>query len=153
LGDVATAYYSTGIPNIEVFAGVPEHLIGTMKIPAFARWLLGLSALQALVKGQIARRVKGPTAEQRASDEVYVYGEAWDDAGRKVALRLRTREGYTLTAESCVKAIVKVMEGILAPGAYTPSMAFGADYGPGARGDDAQPCRPRHRRSVAPLNE
>jgi saccharopine dehydrogenase (NAD+, L-lysine-forming) len=80
------------------------------------------------MKAQIARRVKGPTDEQRARDEMYIYGEAWDDAGHKVAMRLRTREGYTLTAESGVKATQKVMEGRLAPGAYTPSMAFGADY-------------------------
>ena len=42
--------------------------------------------------------------------------------------RLRTREGYTLTAESGVKSTLRVIEGRLAPGAYTPSMAFGADY-------------------------
>jgi short subunit dehydrogenase-like uncharacterized protein len=127
-GDVATAYYSTGIPNIEVLVGVPEKQIGKMKIPGFMRWLLGLAPVQALMKAQIARRVKGPTDEQRARDEMYIYGEAWDDAGHKVAMRLRTREGYTLTAESGVKATQKVMEGRLAPGAYTPSMAFGADY-------------------------
>ena len=127
-GDVATAYYSTGIPNIEVFAGVPEKQIGKMKMPGFMRWLLGLAPVQAFMKAQIARRVKGPTDEQRARDEVYLYGEAWDDAGHKVAMRLRTREGYTLTAESGVKATLKVMESRLAPGAYTPSMAFGADY-------------------------
>jgi len=127
-GDVATAYYSTGIPNIEVFVGVPEKQIRKMKIPGFTRWLLGLAPVQAFIKAQIARRVSGPTDEQRARDEMYVYGEAWDEAGHKVATRLRTREGYTLTAESCIKAIQKVMEGHLAPGAYTPSMAFGADY-------------------------
>jgi len=127
-GDVATAYYSTGIPNIEVFVGVPERQIGKMKIPGFMRWLLGLAPVQAFMKAQIARRVKGPTDEQRARDEVYLYGEAWDDAGHKVVMRLRTREGYTLTAESGVKATLKVIEGRLAPGAYTPSMAFGADY-------------------------
>jgi short subunit dehydrogenase-like uncharacterized protein len=127
-GDVATAYYSTGIPNIEVFAGVPEKQIGRMRIPGFVRWLLGRAPVQALLKRQIASRVKGPTDDQRARDEVYVYGEAWDDAGHKVAMRMRTREGYTLTAESGVKATVRVMEGRLAPGAYTPSMAFGADY-------------------------
>ena len=127
-GDVATAYYSTGIPNIEVFAGVPEKQIAKMKMPGFMRWFLGLPPVQAFIKAQIARRVKGPTDEQRARDEMYVYGEAWDGAGRKVAMRLRTREGYTLTAESGVKATQKVMEGRLAPGAHTPSMAFGADY-------------------------
>jgi len=92
------------------------------------RWLLGLPPAQAFIKAQIGRRVKGPTDEQRARDEMYVYGEVWDDAGRKVAMRLRTREGYTLTAESGVKATQKVVEGRLAPGFHTPSMAFGADY-------------------------
>ena len=127
-GDVATAYYSTGIPNIEVFAGVPEKQIKKMKMPALMRWLVGLAPVQAFLKAQIARRVKGPTDEQRARDEMYIYGEAWDDAGHKIAMRLRTREGYTLTAESGVKATQIVMDGRLAPGAYTPSMAFGADY-------------------------
>ena len=127
-GDVSTAYYSTGIPNIEVFAGVPEKQIAKMKLPALMRWLLGLPPIQALVKAQIGRRVKGPTDEQRARDEMYVYGEARDNAGHKVAMRLRTREGYTLTAESGVKAAQRVAEGRLSPGAFTPSMAFGADY-------------------------
>ena len=127
-GDVSTAYYSTGIPNIEVFAGVPEKQIGKMKIPGFVRWLLGRAPVQALLRGPIASRVQGPTDDQRARDEVYIYGEAWDDAGHTVAMRLRTREAYTLTAESGVKATLRVIEGRLAPGAYTPSMAFGADY-------------------------
>ena len=124
---MSTAYYSTGIPNIEVFLGVPEKQIGKMKIPGFVRWLMGLAPVQAL-KAPIARRVKGPTDDQRARDEVYLYGEAWDDTGHKVAMRLRTREAYTLTAESGVKATMKVIEDRLAPGTYTPSMAFGADY-------------------------
>lgn len=127
-GDIATAYYSTGIPNIEVFVGLPESQIRRMKLPAFVRWVLGLAPVQSVMKSLITRRVKGPTDEQRARDEVYVYGEAWDDAGRTVRMRLRTREAYTLTAESAVTATLKVMDGRLAPGAYTPSMAFGADY-------------------------
>jgi short subunit dehydrogenase-like uncharacterized protein len=133
-GDVATAYYSTGIPNIEVFLGMPETQIRKMKIPGFMRWCLGLRPVQAFVKARIARRVKGPTDEQRARDEIYVYGEVWDDAGHRIAMRLRTREAYTLTAESGVKATLKVLDGRLAPGAYTPSMAFGADYVLGLEG-------------------
>ena len=127
-GDVATAYYSTGIPNIEVFLGAPEDQIKKMKMPGILRSLLGLAPVQSFVKALIARRVKGPSDEQRARDEMYVYGEVWDEAGHKVAMRLRTREGYTLTAESGVTAILKILEGRLAPGAYTPSMAFGANY-------------------------
>ena len=150
-GDVATAFYSTGIPNIEVFLGVPEKQLGRMKVPGVVRSLLALAPVQAFVKALIARRVKGPTDEQRARDEVYVYGEVWDDAGHKVAMRLRTREAYTLTAESSVTAILKVLESRLAPGAYTPSKAFGAEYSPGPRGRDPEPRRrtglnPRHQR-------
>ena len=78
-----------------------------MKIPGFVRWLLGRAPVQAFLKGLIASRVQGPTDDQRARDEVYLYGEAWDDAGHKVAMRLRTREPYTLTAEAGVKATLK----------------------------------------------
>jgi short subunit dehydrogenase-like uncharacterized protein len=127
-GDVSTAYYSTGIPNIEVFLGASDQQIKQMNMPGFLLRLIGLKPVQAVIKAQIARRVKGPTDEQRARDEIYLYGEVWDDAGHKVALRLRTREAYTLTAESGVTTTMKVMTGSLAPGAYTPSMAFGADY-------------------------
>ena len=91
-------------------------------------FLLGRAPVQAFLKGPIASRVQGPTDDQRARDEVYLYGEAWDDAGNKVAMRLRTREPYTLTAEAGVKATLRVIEDRLAPGTYTPSMAFGADY-------------------------
>jgi short subunit dehydrogenase-like uncharacterized protein len=127
-GDVSTAFYSTGIPNIEVFLGASGRQIKQMNMPGFLRGLIGLRPVQAFIKAQIAKRVKGPTDEQRARDETYLYGEVWDDAGNTVALRMRTREGYTLTAESGVTATVKVMTGSLAPGAYTPSMAFGEDY-------------------------
>jgi short subunit dehydrogenase-like uncharacterized protein len=127
-GDVSTAFYSTGIPNIEVFLGASDRQIKQMNMPGLLRWLIGVKPVQAFIKAQIARRVKGPTDEDRARDETYLYGEVWDDANKKVALRLRTREGYTLTAESGVTTTVKVLTGSLAPGAYTPSMAFGEDY-------------------------
>jgi short subunit dehydrogenase-like uncharacterized protein len=127
-GDVATAYYSTGIPNIEVFLGVPDTQVRRMKTPDSIRSLLKLAPVQAVLKALITMCVKGPSDAQRERDEVYVYGEVRDDAGHKVAMRLRTREAYTLTAESGVKSTLKVLDGRLAPGAYTPAMAFGADY-------------------------
>jgi short subunit dehydrogenase-like uncharacterized protein len=127
-GDVSTAFYSTGIPNIEVFLGASDQQIKRMNMPGFVRWVVGLKPVQAIVKAQIGKHVKGPTDEQRARDETYLYGEVWDNEGRRVALRLRTREGYTLTAESSVTATAKVMTDRIAPGAYTPSTAFGADY-------------------------
>jgi short subunit dehydrogenase-like uncharacterized protein len=127
-GDVSTAFYSTGIPNIEVFLGASEAQIKQLKMPGLARWLIGLKPVQAFIKAQIAKRVTGPNDAERARDEMYLYGEASDPAGNKVVLRMRTPEGYSLTAESAVTAILRVLEGRLPAGAYTPSMAFGADF-------------------------
>jgi short subunit dehydrogenase-like uncharacterized protein len=127
-GDVSTAFFSTGIPNIEVFLGASDRQIKQMKMPDVLRRLVGLQPVQAFLKALIARRVKGPTADERARNETYVYGEVRDAAAMKVVLRLRTPDGYTLTADSAVTATVKIASGNYPAGAYTPSMLFGADY-------------------------
>jgi short subunit dehydrogenase-like uncharacterized protein len=127
-GDVSTAFYSTGIPNIEVYVAVSEKQIKQMKQPALVRWLIGLKPVQAIIKKQIGKRVKGPDADERARSEVQIYGEVNDAAGNRAALRLNTTEGYTLTAESAVKAAMKVAAGDVQAGVHTPSMAFGAEY-------------------------
>lgn len=135
-GDVSTAFHSTGIPNIETFVGASAKQIKRMKMPGWLVWTLGHEPVQTFLKSQIGRRMKGPDAAARAKDEMYVYAEVRDEsgvnAGMKLALRLRTPEGYSLTADSAVTATMKVLEasdaGTLAPGAHTPSMAFGADF-------------------------
>lgn len=127
-GDVATAYHSTGIPNIEVYVAVSEKQIRQMRMPAVLRWLIGLQPAQAIIKKAIGNRVKGPDASERARGEVQIYGEVSDAAGHRKVLRLYTIEGYTLTAESAVKAAMKVAAGDVHAGAHTPSTAFGADF-------------------------
>ena len=99
-----------------------------MKMPAVLRWLIGLKPLQAFIQKQIGKRVKGPDRGERARGEVQIYGEVSDAAGNRKILRLYTVEGYTLTAESAVKAAIKVAAGDVHAGVHTPSMAFGADY-------------------------
>jgi short subunit dehydrogenase-like uncharacterized protein len=55
-------------------------------------------------------------------------GVARNESGRMVCSRLRTPEGYTLTAETAVDAASRVASGEVKPGFQTPSLAFGADY-------------------------
>lgn len=133
-GDVSTAFWSTGIPNIETYLGASDNQIKRMQLPGWLHWLLTRTSVQGFLKGQIGKRVKGPSPQARARDEMYVYGEASDAAGNKVALRLRTPEGYTFTADAAVTAMQKVVEGAVEPGAYTPSRAFGADFVLGLEG-------------------
>ena len=127
-GDVSTAYHSTGIPDIEVYLAAPERQLAKMKIPVFVRWLLGLKPVQTFVKRRIEKSVKGPNAEQRAQAEVLIYGDVEDDKGNKAALRLRTVEGYTLTADAAVEAAMRVASGSVEAGVKTPSVAFGAEF-------------------------
>lgn len=132
-GDVSTAFYSTGIPNIATYIGTPGS-VKQLQQYAGMRRLLGLGPVRALLKSFIGRTMTGPTAAQRAADETLVWGEVSNDAGRRVAMRLHTPEGYTFTIDSAVTAVSRVLEGTLAPGAYTPSLAFGPEFVLGLQG-------------------
>jgi short subunit dehydrogenase-like uncharacterized protein len=127
-GDVSTAFYSTGIPNIEVYAGVPEKQIRLMWWVRLLSPVLGLSFVQSVLKGRVEKSVSGPTDEERASDGVYLWGEVCDSTGASKAMRMRTPEGYTLTAEASVRAAERVTAGEVPPGAHTPSTAFGPEF-------------------------
>ena len=74
-GDIATAYFSTGIPNIEVYiASSPAALLRLRRLNRI-RKLLALAPIEAVAK-RIAGRVNtGPSPERFASGTTYVWGE------------------------------------------------------------------------------
>ena len=51
-----------------------------------------------------------------------------DAAGRSVSGTLTTLDPYDLTADSVVRIARRLSAGTVAPGAYTPSQALGADF-------------------------
>jgi short subunit dehydrogenase-like uncharacterized protein len=55
-------------------------------------------------------------------------GQARTKTGRTVSSRLRTPEGYSLTAATAFDAARRVAAGESGPGFQTPSRVFGADY-------------------------
>ena len=69
----------------------------------------------------------GPNDEQRAAAETYIYGEVKDAGGKTVAARLRTPEGYTLTAITALMITKKVLDGQVKAGYQTPAGLYGAD--------------------------
>ena len=127
-GDVATAYYSTDIPDIEVYAAVPRAMQVISKLNAPLAPLLRSRALQALLKGRAERGPAGPDAAQRAAGRSWLWGEASDATGARVVSRLQTPEGYALTVLTALKALDKLLAGEVGPGVYTPSSAFGPDW-------------------------
>lgn len=127
-GDVSTAYYSTGIPNIEVFMGTTKGQLRQMKIASALAPILAREGVQQWLKKQAGRKVKGPTLQERDADEMQLWGEVSDEAGNKATLSMKTPEGYTLTVDSSLAAVRRMRTGTVPPGALTPSRAFGADF-------------------------
>jgi short subunit dehydrogenase-like uncharacterized protein len=125
-GDVFTAYYSTGIPNIEDYNVLSEAARKQMAALAYLRPLLKL----AIVRNLLKRGVKpGPTAKERARSHTHVWGEVVDDQGRKAVSRLHGPEGGVVwTARAALAAVRKVLTGNAPTGFQTPALAYGADF-------------------------
>jgi short subunit dehydrogenase-like uncharacterized protein len=127
-GDVSTAYHSTGIPNVEVYAHAGSAQRRMLEATRVLKKPLGWPPVQRVLKSWIRARVAGPDAEQRRHAASFVHGEAWDDAGVRVESRMRTPEGYALTAMTSVEVIRRVLAGAVKAGFQTPSLAYGADW-------------------------
>jgi short subunit dehydrogenase-like uncharacterized protein len=125
-GDVFTAFYSTGIPNIEDYIVLSEEMRRQMSMLDYLRPLFKLG----MVRNFLKKRVKpGPTESDRARTFTNVWGEVEDDRNQKVVARLHGPEaGVIWTARAALAAVKKVLAGIAPPGYQTPAMAFGADF-------------------------
>jgi short subunit dehydrogenase-like uncharacterized protein len=127
-GDVATAYRSTGIPNIEVYLAAAFAVRATLWLTRIARPLLAMRSVQDILKRRIRSGPPGPTADQRARGRALLWGEVTDSQGRRIVSRLRTPEGYALTALTALAIVERVIGGQAPVGYRTPSTAFGADF-------------------------
>ena len=123
-GDVATAYYSTGIPNIEVFTVVPPSNLKMLKLSRYLGRLLATKPLQDYLHKQIP--AGGPSDEERAKGRTLLWGEATDLNGNRVVSQMQGPEGYTLTALAALNITRKILDGNFNPGYQTPAKAYGA---------------------------
>lgn len=127
-GDISTAFYSTGIPDIEVYVAFPASIRIGMVASRYLGWLLGLSAVQNFQKLLIQNQPPGPTEAERAQGKSLLWGEVADNSGKRLVSRLQCLEGYTLTALTAVAIAQKVLAGQVIVGFQTPSLVYGADF-------------------------
>jgi len=140
-GDVATAYRSTGISNVEVYAAVPERAIDLLAVTDRLAPLLDREWVRRALSAVVDRTVVGPDPDQRAAGRAYVWGEVTDGSETYKA-RLRTPETYTLTARTAVESARRVLAGEAPTGYQTPATAFGADYVTEFEGVEREDARP-----------
>ncbi|HMO38974.1 MAG TPA: saccharopine dehydrogenase NADP-binding domain-containing protein [Saprospiraceae bacterium] len=126
-GDVSTAFYTTGIPNITVYTGVRPKAYKMVQRQRYFNWLLRLPFVRAYVKRQIKKRPPGPTPEQLEKGTTLVWGEVSNAAGQSQRAMMHTASGYKLTAIAALLITRRVLEGADLQGFYTPAGAFGAD--------------------------
>ena len=127
-GDVSTAFYSTGIPNIIVYMATPTKLRWSMRATRYLGPLLQVGPVKRWLVARAQARRPGPNEAQRRRGFSLLWGEACDASGRSVSVRMRTPNGYTLTAQTAVAIAERVLSGKVTPGFQTPSMLLGADF-------------------------
>jgi short subunit dehydrogenase-like uncharacterized protein len=124
-GDLATAYVSTGIPNIEVYARAPLVVAVAGRALDWARPLLASAPAQSLLR-TLADRSRGPSESERRSGSARFWGEVRNPAGERRTARLETANGYRLTVDGTLMAARYLLEHAPEAGYTTPSQLMGA---------------------------
>lgn len=126
-GDLATAYRSTGIPNITTYMAFKPRLARA------ARWVMpvvqqamAFGPVRDLVQMSVTQWVKGPDAQARQTGRSFIWARAAAVDGRSAEAWLETLEGYQFTTLAGLRCVERIFEQSLS-GALTPAQAFGAD--------------------------
>lgn len=127
-GDISTAYYTTGIPNIDVFIASSPKATRSMRRGNLLRPLLRQRWMQGALKFAVERRLRPPTQAERDNNPTYVWGEVRNAAGKTLTARLRTLNGYALTVTSSLGIMAEILTRAHPPGFTTPARLMGADY-------------------------
>ena len=127
--DSFTAYYATGIPNIEVY----------LEANIYERWMYALSSAssvwirqpvtQAWLATQaewvLSARSKPSLEKELAGRRRCLIVEVCNAAGHTVQLRLSSPDPYTVTRQSAVEIMHRVMARNFKPGFQTPAAMYG----------------------------
>ncbi|MGQ9505237.1 MAG: saccharopine dehydrogenase family protein [Thermogutta sp.] len=126
-GDVATAWYSTGIPNIEVYLGMPLWAIILVRL-FFPRYRQRSSRIDLRPMEPLVRRILGLPQAGTGTKNIELWGCVSDDQGQKKMATMQTPDGYRLTVQTALAAVKVLLRSDLPGGFFTPTQAFGVDF-------------------------
>ena len=126
-GDVATAFFSTGIPNIIVY--IPRSLKGINKIKKQRKWLfiLKFKFVQNYLKNKMKKKIinGADSDEQRAKSKMWVWAEVKNKEGKTESGYFQVGNGYDVTGYGAMLFAKNIMENTFTGGYYTPSLLLG----------------------------
>lgn len=127
-GDVATAFHTTGIPDIEVYIPASPRLVSRLRRLNYVRPLLGLGLVQRWLRRRVERTVRGPDEAERARAPTCLWGEAVDPEGRTVTGRQQVANGYDVTINAALGVVARVLGGDAPAGHLTPARLMGPEF-------------------------
>jgi short subunit dehydrogenase-like uncharacterized protein len=126
-GDISTAYFTTGIPNIETYTVISYKIFQLLKFQRTFNWLLKTSLVRTYATKKINEKPAGPSAEKRAAHNSLIWGEVENAAGKIAQAFMEVPDGYTLTANSSLLIAQKILADNFKPGFQTPAAVYGED--------------------------
>lgn len=124
-GDIATAYRTTGIRDIEVFLGVSPKQAMRMQRMLKMGGLMRLAPVRWLADLWIGRS-KGPSETVLNEGKTFIYGAIYGNNGTCMEARMETPNGYRLTAWAAAHITQKVLMLKNDTGYHTPAGLFGS---------------------------
>jgi short subunit dehydrogenase-like uncharacterized protein len=140
--DVASAYYTTGIPNITVYYEETALMRLGQRLTRYGSLLRQAPALRLMQGAALRMMPAGPNEAQRAAGRATVVVQAEDVRGRREQVRLHTPEVYSFTATTSAAIADWALGGQTRPGFQTPARALGADYVLSLPGVKLEPVAP-----------
>ena len=124
-GDVFTAFYTTGIRNIDVYLEAEPWQNAVYQYTSAFSWLLKTRPWQYLLELQAEALPEVPTSPLPGR---VIVAEAVGEAGNRAVARLRTDDGYSFSAVSSLAIAQRVLAGEYLPGYQTPAAVYGPDF-------------------------
>lgn len=124
-GDISTAYTTTGIPNIETYAGASKAAYLLMKLQFLFNPILRTKMVKNLLQKYVDDKITGPDESHFQNGKSLIYGKVTNQNGETIEARIETLEGYRLTAEASVLITQKVLMLSGISGYQTPAGLFG----------------------------
>ena len=135
MGDVSSAYYSTGIKNIVSYKAVSKQMASWMN--SYTMWIVRYLTSWYYVKSFFETLVHygaydGPIEEYRNTAHCELWCRLYNEHTQEyIEGSLACPEAYKFTADSVLSVIIELLmshRNVPLRGSLTPSSAFGADF-------------------------
>lgn len=123
--DVLTAYRTTHVPNIEVYALTDTRIVRAIRRLRFLKPVLGIRFVRRALSRYLANLGTAPDSFNVGSRESLIYGEVSGCDGAVAAAILKGPDAYTVTVLAAATALQQVCHGRTKPGFQTAAHLLG----------------------------